>query len=191
MGLISRVSSRTYRASEFLSSKMLHLVSSLLCFIPSLTIIYLAPPYSVLFTYHPQCMALSFILFFTTLAHQFRKDPKPAWSVFSKKRQVHAYGMIIASISALIGFLAIYINKNLKPDSKEKSYLEVHFTSWHGKFGLVAMISVLCQVLLGLPTFFQKLRLLICLFRRDFLNRILLSFGDCVPDWLVCETVEN
>ena len=131
---------------------MLWFIGSLLSLIPSLTIIYLAPPSSVLFQWHPFCMAASFGLIFTILAHQLRKQPSPEWSVFSKKRSIHSYGMIFGTLLAFVGFTAIYINKNLA----EKS----HFKSWHAKFGLISFILMILQAVLGLPVFFRMFRLI-------------------------------
>jgi len=129
---------------------MLWFIGSILCLIPSLTIIYFSPPSSVLFQWHPFCMSISFGLIFTILAHQLRKQPNPAWSVFSKKRSIHSYGMLAGFFSAIIGFSVVYFNKNLigKP----------HFASWHGKFGLATFLIMIVQTSLGLPVFFRVCR---------------------------------
>lgn len=130
---------------------MLWFIGSILCLIPSLTIIYFAPPSSILFQWHPFCMSISFGLIFTILAFQLRKQPSgPSWSVLSKKRSVHSYGMIIGCVSAIIGFVVIYVNKNLAN--------KTHFHSWHGKFGLATFIVMIVQCLLGLPVFFRIFR---------------------------------
>ena len=141
---------------------MLWAISSILCIIPSLTIIYYALqlPKSVLYLYHPLLMSIAYILIFTTLAHQLRKQVTAKWSILKDKRKVHSYGMIAAAVMAIAGFFVIYINKELKPDSSDKSFSELHFTSWHGKFGLLTTISLFIQVLLGLSTFFKQARIL-------------------------------
>ena len=141
---------------------MLWAISSLLCLVPGLTVIYYALqlPYNILYRYHPLFMSISFILLFTSLAHQLRKNVTAKWSVPSNKRQFHSYGMIAASILALSGFFVIYVNKNLKPESATKTFFEVHFTSWHGKFGLLTTLLLLVQFCLGLPTFFKEARLI-------------------------------
>ncbi|EDO45381.1 predicted protein, partial [Nematostella vectensis] len=57
-----------------------------------------------------------------------------------------------AIILALIGFIVIFVNKNLHGKS--------HFVSWHGTFGLVVIILILVQAFQGVSVLYPKFNLL-------------------------------
>ncbi len=93
-------------------------------------VFWLSVPGSNLFSWHPTCMAVAFI----TLVLQAIVIFSPESSLFQSSPRtdkvqlhwiLHAFGLA----SAAFGFFAVYVNKEVNG--------RAHFTSWHGKMGLV------------------------------------------------------
>jgi hypothetical protein len=79
------------------------------------------------------------------LIFMVRKDPQIKLLIPNKiqtARDTHIYGMMITFLIVLGGFLAIFVNKIKKGSD--------HFTSWHGKFGLITFILIVLQMVNGL-----------------------------------------
>jgi len=129
-------------------------IATLASWIPGIALLYYASPGSSLFSWHPTCMSISFIITFTTAAHVLRKNAQPTWSTPRQRGTsglIHASAMGAALLLTIAGFAVMYQNK--KVHNKE------HFTSWHGKFGLATFVVTLFQALiLGLPSYFTSIR---------------------------------
>lgn len=104
---------------------------------------YLANPGSDLFSWHPVCMSTAFVLLllqaiviFSPESSLTPNSPRP------DKIQLHWILHLFGVASAVFGFLAVFFNKEM---NKRK-----HFTTWHSRFGLAALIGVLMAVLGGL-----------------------------------------
>jgi len=105
-------------------------------------LIYLSAPGTDLFSWHPTCMAVAFILLslqaivlFSPESTLFPTTPR------ADKVQLHWILNTFGVASAAFGFFSIYVNKELNQRK--------HFVSWHAKFGLATFVSVWCVVLGG------------------------------------------
>ena len=106
-------------------------------------ILYLSQPGSDLFSWHPTCMTIAFILLMLQAIVIF----SPESSLFTttpraEKVQLHWILHLFGVVSALFGFFSVYVNKEVNNRK--------HFVSWHGKFGLATVVGMLCAVLGGL-----------------------------------------
>ena len=106
-------------------------------------ILYLAVPGSDLFSWHPTCMSVAFILLllqaiviFSPESSLFPTTPRP--DRIQLHWILHAFGLA----SAVFGFGVVYLNKEVNNRK--------HFVSWHAKFGLATSIGVLMVALGGL-----------------------------------------
>ncbi|TRY62968.1 hypothetical protein TCAL_06858 [Tigriopus californicus] len=106
-------------------------------------ILYLSVPGSDLFSWHPTCMSVAFILLllqaivvFSPESSLFPTTPRP------EKVQLHWILHAFGTASAVFGFAAVYLNKEMNNRK--------HFTTWHGKFGLATVVGVFCAVVGGL-----------------------------------------
>jgi len=132
---------------EFVLYHLLHgiLITS------TLYITYLSKPGSNLFSWHPFLMTLSMFLLMNEAVLLFSSS----WSLLPKKyhRSHHMNSHIVLEVMSLIavllGFFSIYLNKN--------NHGKPHFTSWHGILGLVQIVMICGQVLVGT---FAKYRIL-------------------------------
>merc|ERR1712223_949591 len=104
---------------------------------------YLAKPASDLFSWHPVCMSMAFVLLmlqaimiFSTESSLTPTSPRP--DKIQLHWILHAFGMA----SAVFGFLSVYFNKELNGRK--------HFTTWHSRFGLVTMMGMFLAALGGL-----------------------------------------
>jgi len=89
--------------------------------------IWLAQPGSSLFSYHPALMTLG-ILVIGLEGILLMKDRRVA---LKNKVTVHWICEVLGLLLTYLGFLAIYNNKENKGAE--------HFTTWHGKLGLVSL----------------------------------------------------
>ena len=149
-----------------LDSSLYHVLHGILI-ATTLYVTYLSQPGSSLFSWHPFLMTLSVIpKYFST--HNFEIEMNVIffskikmfllmneavllfstnWSLLPKKyhRSQYMNGHIalevLSVIGVLLGFYSIYLNK----DTNGK----VHFTSWHGTFGLVQVVAICSQVVIG------------------------------------------
>ncbi|KAI9551930.1 hypothetical protein GHT06_022267 [Daphnia sinensis] len=104
---------------------------------------YLSDPGSSLFSWHPFLMTLSMLFLMNEAVLIF----SPQWSLLPKKfhkqlfMDCHVYLQLVALVGIVLGFVAIYINKedNGKP----------HFKSWHGLLGLIQVLLILGQASVG------------------------------------------
>lgn len=105
----------------------------------------------VLFAWHPTFMSVGYLIFMCegiSLAYRARDvDGSLRVGLLSK----HLWTQVAAIVCVSLGFAAIYINKNIHGKS--------HFTSLHGKMGLVTYILSLTAVGLGVSSF-RKLGLI-------------------------------
>ena len=94
-----------------------------------------------LFAWHPICMALGMLWLFTEawLAIRARRGLKGAERLFQVK--LHFVLVTLATLLGSLGFRAIYANK--------ANAGKPHFTSYHGKAGLAAMVLMWCNFLHG------------------------------------------
>ncbi len=94
-----------------------------------------------LFAYHPVSMSIAFLVCYPwgiRLAHKARvADGNARVALLSR----HMTTQLAALGLSVVGFTAIYANKAV--------YGKVHFTSLHGKLGLVTMLLALGVVVLG------------------------------------------
>jgi len=104
---------------------------------------YLAKPASDLFSWHPVCMSMAFVLLMLQAIMIF--SPESSLTPTSPRPDkvqlhwiLHAFGMA----SAVFGFLSVYFNKEIAGRK--------HFTTWHSKFGLAALVGALIAILGGI-----------------------------------------
>jgi len=125
-----------------LDSSLYHVLHGILI-ATTLYVTYLSQPGSSLFSWHPFLMTLSMFLLMNEAVLLFSTN----WSLLPKKyhRSQYMNGHIalevLSLIGVLLGFYSIYLNK----DNNGK----VHFTSWHGTFGLVQVVAICSQVVIG------------------------------------------
>ena len=95
-----------------------------------------------LFAWHPSAMALGMLWLFSEawLAIRARRGLKGAARLFQV--QLHLGFVLAATVLGGFGFWAIYTNKTRAG--------KAHFTSYHGKVGLAAMVLMCCNLLHGL-----------------------------------------
>lgn len=94
-----------------------------------------------LFTYHPVCMSVAFLVgcpWAIRIAYTARETDGNVRGVFLSKHMVTQLG---ALGFALAGFTAIYVNKSIHGKD--------HFTSLHGKLGVITMVLALAVAVLG------------------------------------------
>lgn len=105
-------------------------------------IFYLAVPGSDLFSWHPTCMSVAFILLllqaiviFSPESSLFPSTPKP------ERVQLHWILHLFGVASAAFGFATVYLNKEVNNRK--------HFVSWHAKFGLATCVGALLALVGG------------------------------------------
>jgi len=116
---------------------------------------YLANPGSDLFSWHPVCMSLGFVLLllqaiviFSPESSLTPNSPRP------DKVQLHWMLHAFGTASACFGFAAVFFNKEINGRK--------HFTTWHSKLGLATMLGLACVVLGGIAAnYAQKLKTLV------------------------------
>ncbi len=94
-----------------------------------------------LFAYHPMCMSTAFLVccpWGIRLAHGARGADGNARAALLSRHTATQLGALGLSV---VGFAAIYANKAVNG--------KVHFTSLHGKLGLVTMLLALAATALG------------------------------------------
>ena len=96
-------------------------------------LLYLAVPGKDLFSWHPTCMAVGYVLLVLQAVMVFSRES----SLFpnagrSEKQTLHAILNGFGFVSILFGAAAVYLNKEV--NSRK------HFTTWHGRFGLATVI---------------------------------------------------
>lgn len=104
---------------------------------------YLSSPGTDLFSWHPTCMSVAFILLLLQAIVIFSPEssltpstPRP------DKVQLHWILHCFGIVSALFGFGTVYLNKELNNRK--------HFTTWHGKVGLATLVGSLLTMLGGI-----------------------------------------
>lgn len=104
--------------------------------------IYLSNPGSDLFSWHPTCMSVAFMLLllqaivlFSPESSLFPTTPKP------DKVQLHWILHAFGTFSACFGFATVFLNKEVNNRK--------HFVSWHAKFGLATVLGVLAAIIGG------------------------------------------
>lgn len=99
----------------------------------------------ILFAWHPIFMSIGYLIFMCegiSIAYRARDvDGNSRVGLLSK----HFWTQVAAIVCVSLGFAAIYINKHIHGKS--------HFTSLHGKMGLVTYILSLAAVVLGVSSF--------------------------------------
>lgn len=105
-------------------------------------ILYLAVPGSDLFSWHPTCMSVGFVLLVCQAIMVFsRESGLFVSSPRSEKHTLHAILNAFAFVSILFGIGAVYLNKEI--NNKK------HFKTWHGKLGLATFVLLLGSVVGG------------------------------------------
>merc|ERR1711971_889975 len=104
---------------------------------------YLANPGKDLFSWHPVCMSLGFVLLILQAIVIFSPESSltpnsPRTDKVQLHWLLHAFGVA----SACFGFAAVFFNKEINGRK--------HFTTWHSKLGLATMVGLLCAVLGGI-----------------------------------------
>nr|ACO15025.1 Cytochrome b561 domain-containing protein 2 [Caligus clemensi] len=119
------------------------MVVHLLCVLLTAFYIYLSPPGTDLFSWHPVCMIVAFgclslqaILIFSPLSSLTPSSPR------GDKVQLHWIFQCFSLLALVAGASAVYLNKEINGRS--------HFTSWHGKFGLATLIGFAVAFLGGI-----------------------------------------
>jgi cytochrome b-561 domain-containing protein 2 len=125
------------------------MVAHFVCVLFTGYIIYTAQPGSGIFSWHPTFMALSFMF----LAAQGLLIFSPHSSlILSKPRKtkvtLHWVLMVLATVSALIGYGIIFYSKWER--GKE------HLTTWHGICGLAVVIYIVLQCCAGLNLLYPQ-----------------------------------
>jgi len=113
---------------------------------------YIANPGQDLFSWHPFCMSIGFILLllqaiviFSPESSLTPNSPRP------DKIQVHWMLHAFGVASAAFGFAAVYFNKEINGRK--------HFTTWHSRFGLMSLAGVVLAVFGGIMAkYSHKLR---------------------------------
>ncbi|KAM9409957.1 transmembrane reductase CYB561D2 [Pholidichthys leucotaenia] len=121
-----------------------------ICFGFTALIAVLSGPGSSLFSWHPFLMSLAFSLFMTEAILLFSPHASPIKKLSHKtKGQIHKVLQGLCMSCAVLGLAAIFYNKSLngKP----------HFSSWHGRLGLLTVCVVVAQSLAALPLSFPSL----------------------------------
>ena len=101
-----------------------------------------AGTFNSLFQYHPISMALAFVAVMPEVLHAAMHIRKAkSMNARTETLDRHMYFAFLMKTFAVIGFLVIYVNKNNRGKH--------HFTSRHGQFGVLCVIFVVAQVVLG------------------------------------------
>ncbi|XP_002158586.3 transmembrane reductase CYB561D2 isoform X1 [Hydra vulgaris] len=117
---------------------MVHILAVLL----AVFIAYIAQPGSSLFSWHPTLMTIGFGLFMFEAILLFSPYSSLMHSADRKtKTKYHWILQLCATVSILLGFAAILINK--------VQMNKAHFQTWHSIIGLVATVFVSFQALAG------------------------------------------
>jgi len=105
--------------------------------------VYVSGPGTDLFSWHPTCMTVCFILLMLQAIVLFSQESSLVPTTQrSEKVQLHWILHAFGVTSAAFGFAAVYLNKEINGRK--------HFVSWHGKFGLATLCGVCLAVLGGL-----------------------------------------
>ncbi|KAM9814089.1 transmembrane reductase CYB561D2 [Neosynchiropus ocellatus] len=126
------------------------IIAHVVCVAFTVFIAVLSRPGTSWFSWHPLLMSLAFSLFMTEAVLLF--SPRGSlfqWSTHKTKGRVHWLLQVICVSCAVLGLMAIYYNKHLigKP----------HFTSGHGRLGLLTVLAVLVQSLAAMPLIYTSL----------------------------------
>ncbi|XP_023330251.1 cytochrome b561 domain-containing protein 2 [Eurytemora carolleeae] len=106
-------------------------------------VLYLSAPGTDLFSWHPSLMTVAFALLLSQAIVLFSPESSLLLnSARSDKIQLHWILNLFAFFGTMGGFLAIYLNKEIAGKN--------HFTTWHGRFGLAAVIGTMITALWGL-----------------------------------------
>ena len=112
-------------------------------------IFWLAVPGSDLFSWHPTCMIVAFallqlqaIVVFSPESSLFPTTPR------NEKIQLHWILQCFGMTSALFGFGAVFLNKEI--------HERKHFTSWHGLFGLCTCVGAVLALLGGIAAKYSQ-----------------------------------
>ncbi|CAB4055183.1 CYB561D2 [Lepeophtheirus salmonis] len=110
------------------------MVVHLLCVLLTGFYIYLSPPGTDLFSWHPACMIIAFgllslqaILIFSPISSLTPNSPR------GDKVQLHWIFQCFGLFALIAGFTSVFLNKEI--NSRK------HFTTWHGRFGLATLIG--------------------------------------------------
>lgn len=101
-----------------------------------------------LFPYHPLAMTLAFVAVLPEVvyASSLVKRSK-TMADRSDLTMRHILLALLLKTLTLIGFCVIYINKAIRH--------KVHFKTWHGKLGLLVMLVLIAQVVVGLLLYWR------------------------------------
>ena len=105
-----------------------------------------APKYTDVFLYHPTSMAIACVgLLPEVVALALQAKRSSSFHVRNEQVQAHVLVAVAFKLVALAGYAAIWKSKvdRGKP----------HFTTWHGKLGLLSFVLLVAQVLLGFAQF--------------------------------------
>nr|XP_027219248.1 cytochrome b561 domain-containing protein 2-like [Penaeus vannamei] len=106
-------------------------------------------PGSSLFSFHPFLMTAAFTGLMTEALLIFSKSGLAAGALHSTRVTIHWIILLLTAVCHSLGFAAIYFNKELN----EKP----HFTSWHGRIGLLASVFLVIQLSVGVFAKYPKL----------------------------------
>jgi hypothetical protein len=103
-----------------------------------------------IFFYHPTAMAIACVGLLPELL-ALAMQAKRAKSINERNEtfQTHVLVSTACKIFALVGYAAIFKSKIERGKS--------HFTTWHGKVGLLAFLTLIVQVSVGIAIFFTSL----------------------------------
>lgn len=105
-------------------------------------LLYTSKPGSDLFSWHPTCMTVAFVLLLLQAIVLFSPESSLIPTTHRhEKIQLHWILHAFGVTSALFGFGSVYLNKEIHERN--------HFVSWHAKFGLATMIGVMVTVVGG------------------------------------------
>ncbi|XP_022101189.1 cytochrome b561 domain-containing protein 2-like [Acanthaster planci] len=112
--------------------------------------IYLAWPFSSLFSWHPVLMSIAFALLMTEAILFFSPDSNLVPKATRKmKVTYHWITNTTAVLCALAGLAIIVVNK--------ERYGKPHFTSWHGLCGICTVVYTCLQATAGSTLLYPKL----------------------------------
>lgn len=105
-------------------------------------IVYISAPGSDLFSWHPTCMTVCFVLLMVQAIVLFSPESSLVPTTQrAEKVQLHWILHTFAVVSAGFGFAAVFLNKEVNNRK--------HFVSWHGKFGLATSVAVILAIIGG------------------------------------------
>ena len=101
-----------------------------------------------LFQYHPISMTVCFLGLMPELLYVSRSLRK-CRSMNERSERIGDHLLLATMVKtlALVGFIAIYVDKNHRGKK--------HFTTWHGLMGVITVLVVAFQVLVGLAYHFR------------------------------------